>query len=248
MKLIAGILLIHISYVYGDQSTQVPSDYTTILSTQHSTDIPDPTSSITSTSTTSTPGNSDPINRDYNAWWGTYRRTTPFPIPIPINTPAPSYMQLSKWHNFQCGRIDVKQRYQVSDHDSRGECKNCDQIGRKRAQMRRVDPEISRVVHGRNALEGEVPWTIEIYHHNNAFKTCGGTLISPSKILSAAHCFHNELKAFPNRLTDYVDAGTYRYNNFYYKYKAVAGLKYQQLGRNSWNIQTSDIVKIAIPK
>ena len=239
MKFLTGILLIH--KLLGDQSTEVPSDYTT-----HSrTDIPDPTSPVTSTSTTSTQSNSDPINRDFNAWW-TYKswRTTPAPIPIPISTKAPVYGQSSNWQNMQCGQIGVFQRYQVSDHDNRGNCKNCDQIGRKRAQMRRVDPHLSRVIHGRNVRQGEVPWNIEIYHHNNDFKTCGATLISPSKLLSAAHCFHKELRSY--RSSDYVNA--WNYWGSYFNYKAVAGLKYRELRRNSRSsIQTRDIMKIAIP-
>ena len=248
MKLVTGILLIHILFVFGDQSTEIPSDYTT----KSVTDIPDPTSPITSTTSTSTQGNSDPINRDFNAWWApTYKswRTTPAPVPIPISTQAPVYMQSSKWHNYQCGQIGVFQRYQVSDHDSRGKCKNCDEIGRKRAQIRRVDPHISRVIHGRNALQGEVPWNIEIYHHNNVFKTCGATLISPNKVLSAAHCFHKELREFPHRRTNYVKAATwYNYQRSYFNYKAVAGLKYPELRRNSRAMQTRDIAKIAIPR
>ena len=240
MKFLTGILLIH--KLFGDQSTEVPSDYTT----QSNTDIPDPTSPVTSTSSTSTPGNSDPINRDFNAWW-TYKswRTTPAPVPIPINTKAPVYGQSSNWQNFQCGQIGVFQRYQVSDHDSRGNCKNCDQIGSKRAQMRRVDPHLSRVIHGRNVRQGEVPWNIEIYHHNSDYRTlCGATLISPSKVLSAAHCFHKELK--PYRRSKYVSA--WNYQDSYFNYKAVAGHRYRELRRYSDSMQTRDIKKIAIPR
>ena len=58
--------------------------------------------------------------------------------------------------------------------------------------MKTVEPW--KVLHGKNALPGEVPWNIEIYYHYNFYQRCGGTLISASKILSAAHCFHRELK------------------------------------------------------
>ena len=230
------IIFIHTLLVYGDQSTQVPSDHTTIYSTQSSTDIPDPTSTpVTSTSITSTSStsqeNSDSINRGFH--W----RPTPWQTPIPIfirTTPAPIRMK-----SMSCGQTWAHQGYEVTDHDDRGKCKDCYRIQRRNTNdMKGVEP--LRVINGKNALPGEVPWNIEIYHNHNVFKGCGGTLISPSKILSAAHCFHTELEQSPNRRTDYI--------NLLYKYKAVAGLLHRDFWRNSPDMQTRDIVKIAIPR
>ena len=181
MKLVAGILLIHKSFAY--QFAQVSSDYTTILSTQSTADITDPTSAINSTPSTSTQENSDSINRGLNTWWGNYNSWRPSPVPTPIFIPTISALQPIRRKSIYCGQTWISQDYEVSDHDQQGKCKNC---------MKTVEPW--KVLHGKNALPGEVPWNIEIYYHYNFYQRCGGTLISASKILSAAHCFHRELK------------------------------------------------------
>ena len=234
MILVPGILLLHKSFAYSDQSTQVTSDYTTILSTQSPEDITDPTSAISSTPSTSTQEYSDSINRGLNTWWGNYNSWRPSPVPTPIFIPTWSALQPIRRKSISCGQTWISQDYEVSDHDDQGKCKNCNRI---------YQTEPWRVVHGKNASPGEVPWNIEIYNRHNFYQglLCGGTLISASKILSAAHCFHKELKQFRNRNTDYV--------NFFYKYQAVAGLTHRKFNwRNSPNMQTKDIVKIAIPR
>lgn len=236
MKLVAGILLIHKSFAYADQSTQVPSDYPTILSTQSTADITDPTSAISSTPSTSTQENSDSINRGLNTRWENYNPWRPSPVPTPIFIPTISALQPIRRKTIYCGQTWISQDYQVSDHDHQGKCKNCNRI--HQTHIETVEPW--KVVHGKNALPGEVPWNIEIYYRNNFYKGCGGTLISASKILSAAHCFHKELTKIPNRNTDYV--------NLLNKYHAVAGLTHRNFWRNSPDMQTKDIVKIAIPR
>ena len=251
MKFLTGILLIHNLFVHGNQSTVVPSAYTT------QTSIPDLTSSVSSTTTsTSTLADSDPLNRDFNAQWY-YRRTTPkfyrrwrtTPAPVPI----PVYTQSRPIHNFQCGQIGIFQRYQVSNHDNRGKCENCYEIGLKRANLRHAHRELARVVNGHKTKEGEVPWNVEIYHYNNKFKTCGATLISANKVLSAAHCFDAELRELGrNRYQDYIEAAI-RDNNgnvFRYNYKVAAGIMYPELtdDKNSKTIQIRDVTKIAIPR
>ena len=82
MILVARILLIHKSFASGDQSTLVPSDYTTILSTQPTGDITDSTSPISSTASTSTDENSDSINRGLNTRWENYNPWRPSPLEV----------------------------------------------------------------------------------------------------------------------------------------------------------------------
>ena len=265
MRFLTGILLIHNLFVHGNQSTVLPSEYTTVgLITQ--TSIPDSTSSVSSSTTsTSTIADSDPLNRDFNAQWyyrrttpKSYRRwqTTPAPVPIPFYTKPRQIYQFTQPRpipNFQCGQIGVFQRYQVSDHDNRGKCKNCYEIGVKRAKRRHAHRELSKVVNGQKTKEGEVPWNVEIYYYNGAFKTCGATLISANKVLSAAHCFDAELRKLPrNRLQDYIETAIRdNYGNVYrYTYKVAAGLMYQELRHNghSQTIQIRDVTKIAIPR
>lgn len=250
MKLMAKIIFIHTLFVYGYQSTQVPSDHATIYSTQSSTDITDPTSTfITSTSPTSQE-NSDSINRGYGTRWGNYPynpwrpNTDPTPIFIPTLTPA---QQPMRRQSFYCGQPLVFQDYQVSDHDDQGKCKNCNRI--QRINMKTVDP--NKILYGTRTSPGEVPWNIEIYNYHDVFKGCGATLISQNKLLSAAHCFVTELRETPNRRTDYIAAAFYQNSyRLHFKYKAVAGLQYRNLKdwRNSPYIQTRDIEKIAISR
>ena len=256
MKLMARTLFIHTLLVYGDQSTQVPSDHATIFSSQSTTDITDPTStSVTSTFITSTSPtsqeNSDSINRYYNTGWRwnypyNQWRPNPDPTPIFIPTQTPAQQPMRR-QSFSCGQPWVFQDYQVSDHDDQGKCKNCNRI--QRINMKTVDP--NRILYGTRTSPGEVPWNIEIYNYHDVFKGCGATLISENKILSAAHCFIKELRETPNRHTDYIEAAFYQNSHrLHFKYKAVAGLQYRNLKdwRNSPYIQTSDIEKIAISR
>ncbi|XP_068102737.1 serine protease 33-like [Hyperolius riggenbachi] len=45
----------------------------------------------------------------------------------------------------------------------------------------------SRIVNGTNAADGEWPWQVALYY--DGMFICGGSLIAPQWIMSAAHCF-----------------------------------------------------------
>ncbi|XP_069072238.1 serine protease 55-like [Pleurodeles waltl] len=47
----------------------------------------------------------------------------------------------------------------------------------------------SRIIGGKNALPAEWPWTVSLQKAGGHF--CGGSIISPMWILTAAHCFHH---------------------------------------------------------
>lgn len=95
-------------------------------------------------------------------------------------------MGLPKNPDQTCGaNIDVLQWSQVdhiddqdSDEDSEEEE---DEDGRRRKRSK------IRIVLGKTARRGEIPWMVSIYHQNKF--VCGGSIISSRHILTAAHCF-----------------------------------------------------------
>ncbi|XP_076007854.1 serine protease 27 isoform X2 [Genypterus blacodes] len=66
----------------------------------------------------------------------------------------------------------------------------------------------NRIVGGEDAVDGHWPWQVDI--QSSEGHICGGSLISPDWVLSAAHCFPN-----PNDLSSYIIyAGRYQLNGF----------------------------------
>lgn len=60
-----------------------------------------------------------------------------------------------------------------------------------------VSATVAKIVGGENARRGTWPWAVFLRYNNIAF--CGGTVISSSSILTAAHCIDTIIN--PSRLT-----------------------------------------------
>ncbi|EAT33563.1 AAEL014163-PA [Aedes aegypti] len=74
---------------------------------------------------------------------------------------------------------------------------------------------IHLIVNGFNALKGRWPWHVAIYHKNHPLTAyvCGGTLISSTHILTAAHCVINPRTGYqiPSK-SILMEAGAYDLN------------------------------------
>ena len=79
----------------------------------------------------------------------------------------------------------LPREYEITKHTSRGRCINCLQLLKKR----NIPTDRSgKIIFGDKTKREEIPWHVGITTNLNSL-FCGGTLISSSKILTAAHCF-----------------------------------------------------------
>ncbi|XP_022699689.1 trypsin-1-like [Varroa jacobsoni] len=61
----------------------------------------------------------------------------------------------------------------------------------------RTSPSATRIVGGREALQKEFPWQVSLQMRgkpNQWLHVCGGTLLSPEHVLTAAHCYSRRSK------------------------------------------------------
>jgi len=76
------------------------------------------------------------------------------------------------------------------------------QIGVSNCGVRPLAPEeSSRIIGGTEAIDGDFGWTVSLNSRGSHF--CGGVLVNPNYILSAAHCFAN---GFPANFTVLIGA------------------------------------------
>ena len=97
--------------------------------------------------------------------------------------------------------------YEVTNHYKKGYCIGCSGF------LDRFHSNSSgKILFGDKTEREEIPWHVSIHDSRNIFNGCGGTLISPSKILSAAHCFGKNPEIWGQLSTGPE-----------YKYKAIVG-------------------------
>ena len=61
-----------------------------------------------------------------------------------------------------------------------------------------------RILFGWTAKPKQIPWHIQFLNDQDRYFQCGGALITPNKIVSAAHCFHAKLQSAEWRKEDLV--------------------------------------------
>ena len=110
------------------------------------------------------------------------------------------------WNTLKTNLSAFPNDYEITNHNKRGRCKDCYQI------LKNYSSDTSgKILFGEKTTREEIPWHVGIHNFDNSLQ-CGGTLISPSKILSAAHCFGQ----FPE-IGDCLTSG------YEYRYKAIVG-------------------------
>ena len=58
---------------------------------------------------------------------------------------------------------------------------------------------VSRIVKGNSVNLGQIPWMVSVYKKQTHEFVCGGTIINRRQVISAAHCYDEDL--YVNRTT-----------------------------------------------
>lgn len=77
------------------------------------------------------------------------------------------------------------------------------QSGQFQCRDDREDRVVTRIVGGTNAPAGMAPWQVSLQHRDGGH-FCGGSLVHPSWVLTAAHCFSDPPGVDRNRPQDLV--------------------------------------------
>lgn len=79
---------------------------------------------------------------------------------------------------------------------------------------------VQLILHGRESTKGKWPWHTALFHkvdHSFVY-ACGGTLISTTHVLTAAHCTISQKTGYPiNRKNLFVDAGAHDLNQLQHR-------------------------------
>ncbi|XP_053602777.1 modular serine protease isoform X3 [Plodia interpunctella] len=129
----------------------------------------------------------------------------------------PSYFFLGELPTMRCG--------QDGSWDNNPTCTpDCGQVTPEGAEL---------IIGGRRARRGELPWHVGIYKKTTTpyMQICGGSLVRPSVVISAAHCFWNdESKAQPAK-----------------NYAVAVGKLYRPWDDPNDDSQKADVTSIYIP-
>ncbi|XP_069038517.1 transmembrane protease serine 13a isoform X2 [Lepisosteus oculatus] len=103
--------------------------------------------------------------------------------------------ELNGWTSNGLSVTSLPSNYIQGQVDSSASCP-----GKKIVSLKCIDcgnrQAASRIVGGTEAKAGSWPWQVSL--HFNGFPTCGGSLVSPDFVVTAAHCFPSSSPNFQN--------------------------------------------------